>query len=793
VRFRNGTNVTAVSFSADASQLVTGDMDVTLCLWDVATGMKLRQLGRGEGGGFTAAFSPDGKLVAAAGFDTTREDQGVVFLWDATSWKQWRHELKAAPGESFYSLAFSADSTAVAAGTTRGRVLVWDTTTGKESTRLEGHQGTVRSVAFSPDGKTLASGGDDKTARLWDLATGKELHLLEGHADLVVGLAFAPDGKTVATGTFVPAGEFGPDGYEPLRIWDVATGKEVRQIKGGPGHGFERLALSADGKTLIAGGVSTPRAYDWATGRELRRYGDDARGNAGGFVALSADGKTLASARGAAIRLWATDTAKEVLPPGSGGHLAEVLSLAFAPDGRTLASGGSDGAVCLWDAAAGKELRRLPLAEWQRPSPVAFFADGRLLAAGTADGKVRFWDSATGKESPPALEGKKRLRFVAPSADGKSLIARDSDGMVGVWDVAARKEVRAVQGAPGFMTAMAVSPDGKLLAFGGDDGTIRTWDFAAGKELRSWPAHGNEGGANWVGALAFCPDGTTLASGGGDATVRLWDVATGNQLMRSEREKDAGHRTAVNALAFSPNGCMLASGSSDHTVRLWEVATRQERHCFEGHAGEVRAVAFAGDGRTLASAGADTTVLLWDATGRPTAPAPAPPRLDAEQLKTIWAGLASKDAKAGFAAVGTLVRFPAQAVPLLEGRLRAVPAADAKRVAQLLADLDSDAFETRDRAARELQELGDTAEPPLRRALAGKPSAEVRRAIGTLLSGLEGGEERRRARRALEVLEYVGTAEARQLLRGLAKGAPEAWLTREAQAAAERLDQRPRP
>jgi hypothetical protein len=361
------------------------------------------------------------------------------------------------------------------------------------------------------------------------------------------------------------------------------------------------------------------------------------------------------------------------------------------------------------------------------------------------------------------------------------------DGKIRVWDLAARKEVSGFGGAPGRTVSAAVSPDGKVLATGEQDGTIRTWDVAAGKERHRWQGHEGLGvpGTGTVLALAFSPDGATLASGGGDFSVRLWDAARAKELARFEE-----HSGPVHSVAFSSSGRVLASGSWDGTVRLWEVATRQERRHFEGHRGWVQRVTFAADGKTVASAGADTTVLLWDATGRPPPGRPAP-RPSAEELKTLWTKLAGADAGEAFTAIGTLAAAPAQAVPLLENGLRPVPPADPKRLARLLADLDSEAFETRDGAARELEQLGDAAEPYLRRALEGKPTAEARRAAELLLEGLEGRTERVRAGRALEVLEYADTPGAKKLLRALAKGAPEAWLTRQATAALGRLEKPP--
>jgi hypothetical protein len=271
--------------------------------------------------------------------------------------------------------------------------------------------------------------------------------------------------------------------------------------------------------------------------------------------------------------------------------------------------------------------------------------------------------------------------------------------------------------------------------------------------------------------------------------LRLWELASGKQRLAITSVK-GGYRHDFTRLAVAPDGRTLATVRQDQTMQLWDLATGKELLRVPGHDAPVDGLAFSPDGRRLATGHQDSTILVWDVAAayqRRARPRPA----EARELETWWRHLAG-DAPEAHRAIWGLAGVPAQAVPLLRGRLRPAVALPAGELQRLVRDLDNSDFRRREEASRRLRQFGEDAEPTLRQALAKKPSAEVRRRLERLLSGPRSvrSPDLLRSLRALQVLEVIADQPARRLLGNLAAGAPSSRLTREARAALERLSHR---
>ena len=183
-----------LAFSPDSTLLATGS-GFNAYVWDLATRKLVLNLHTASGI-FGEAFSPDGKLLAAAGFSSI----DAVFLWNVSDGHR-VDTLHDPGGQGVDDVAFSPDGTLLAAADYNGGTYLWDLANHTLLTTLTpGVQSPteVSTVAFSPDGKQLAT-AEGSHVYLWDVAT----HALAGvftayHGETVTGMAFGDGGKLLA-------------------------------------------------------------------------------------------------------------------------------------------------------------------------------------------------------------------------------------------------------------------------------------------------------------------------------------------------------------------------------------------------------------------------------------------------------------------------------------------------------------------------------------------------------------------------------------------------------------------
>jgi len=276
-----GRWVIAADYSRDGKTLVTAGGDSLLyrpgdvVAWNVADGTRIGDFVGHPTAVWAARLSPDGSLLATAGYD------GLVRLWDVST-RQPKHDLKKHTGW-VRSVAFSPDGTRLASAGEDGTVVLWDVAAGAEIKALAAHEGAVACVAYAPDGQTLASGGGDKLVKLWNAGDGSERARLEGHGDLVWAVAYAPDGGALASG--------GAD--RTIRLWNPADGKP-RATLAGHTDWVTSLAFSGDGTRLVSGGIDG----------SVRLWDPSAAGEQEGPAKAESSVWTVAFAPGAATTLF---------------------------------------------------------------------------------------------------------------------------------------------------------------------------------------------------------------------------------------------------------------------------------------------------------------------------------------------------------------------------------------------------------------------------------------------------------------------------------------------------------
>jgi WD40 repeat protein len=464
-----------------------------------------------------------------------------------------------------------------------GAAQVWDAATGRLLATLRAPPGQYfDSAQFSPDGRLVVTtflhsavvhpaGGvpclyTDRVARIWDAATGEELRILKGHTSRVASACFSPDGRRVVTTSW----------DKTARVWDTATGRELAVLQTGPAA-LDGAWFDGTGRHVVTVSSDLEKFIHYADGHDA---------SVGASHQLPAGGQVDPPFRpGAKI---------DKVETGEGGmgyhgvmvfgHLApeQAARLAGFRLAMFVGTWAELRAARLWDADTGKQLAMLGEAACAAPS-----ADGRRVVTAAEDGTVALWSAEDGKRLAGFKARAHAPRSVAFSADGGRLLLVYEDNAVAVRDATTGKELAAWPGGKVRLSAV-LSRDGQRVFLFPERAKSEPWEASA--------------------AQPDAPDART---------VSVRDVATGNEVAVFQ-----GHEDDVTGACLSPDGRFLATSSVDGTARFWDAVEDTELIPTYRGEGPLRAALFRPDGRQVLVANAsywddqwDSLARIWDVAG----------------------------------------------------------------------------------------------------------------------------------------------------------------------------------
>jgi WD40 repeat protein len=516
--------ITSLVFAADNRRLMSGSVDKTARVWDLADAK------------FPEVFSFGGHAAAVTG------------------------------------VAFNSNGTQAATCAADKSVQLWNTITGEVLQSFEGHTAAVVGIAMTPNNAQVITASADRTIRIWTAADGKVVRTITAPAP-ITRLVVSRDGTRIGVSQ--------PD--NSILLYNPADGALLQSLKG-HATAVMAVAFAADGTRIVSADIERAIVWESISGRLLEIlpiehgistavYGPTpnevvlARADTGidlhtlrfkvalGDVdqvvtrtAYLADGSVIASSLDGSLRRFTPANGNQVF---ASAHGAPVNDFALSPNGQLLASAGENMTVRLWTASNGAAQPNSELAGFTGAvQHVEFSSDStRLVASGAVANEVHVFDVATRTLEQTFTEHTKAVTGLACAGSGFPIvISVAADQGVRQWPLLLR---RRISGHTKPLTSIAALPEtldalpGSIpqAVTGSLDGTVRQWNLRTGALIRNM----NHGAP--VTDVAVRSDGLKFASVGENNTARLWNAANGasvailkgdvrtlNKLARDEQE-----------------------------------------------------------------------------------------------------------------------------------------------------------------------------------------------------------------------------------------------------------------
>lgn len=544
--------------SPDGTRLATAAAEPSYNgLWNAATGERLVALSGLTQSVAHAAFSPDGRFIAAASSDRTAR------VWDARSGRE-LVILQPHPREVL-RVSFAKDPRWLLTVCADNKLRVWDVESGICVALMKGHRGRITFADFSADGEEVISASEDGTARRWRWATFEQMAVrVAGHTDAIKSIHFDSDAKRVVTGS--------ADG----------TARVMETSRGG-------LLLSLDPSAYLGNLADTVRNNQAEQMRDARFTPDGSH-----IITARSDARLSISRNPLSIpwpgifplkqppflpgRIWNIEDGKE-LASVEGAKVAFV-GVEFSPDGQRVLFQGDEtprkaGAIggwpfrsywsshggipiaeaVLWDLKTKKTIATIEAGRSKIRAAAFNPIDGRILTA--TDEKLLVWspDGADPREVPGAIG----CLWTSYSADGDSIASPDSEDYPALWDAETLKKLRRFEGAGKKAWAAWFAADGTGIGTLTEAGQLTIWNAATGTLV--WESQGT--GSN-TGATVVSSDSRWLATVVNEQHIDLWDLKARRLVRTIER-----HVYEVTAIGFSEGGEWLGTGDDSGEIWIW--------------------------------------------------------------------------------------------------------------------------------------------------------------------------------------------------------------------------------
>ncbi|XZE35496.1 protein kinase domain-containing protein [Pirellulaceae bacterium SH501] len=516
-------SVWCLAWSPDSKFLISGGIDKSLCIWEVASREVVHRL---EVPGYITdvAFSSDGEFIAAG-----VSGRGV-FVWQNDS-KELLTELSVDEPKDI-QVSWRPGGRQLAVSTTNAWMLFQrDGWSLNRKQPLRSHQG--RDITWSRDGRRFAL-AEGQEISLWDPSAEVPDRVLTGHAATVVNIDWNPTNERLVTS----------DNLGSVKIWDLnSNNNPVSQIAGAE---IRSLEWTGDSNGLLLehtdGGTSI---WNMQFGRPIVR---SAPSGTTDYSERSPDRSRVATFSNidpAIVRIHNAndESVRSVCRLEPEGEISRVV---WSKDGKSLAIAQQMGkrvVVSIWDVDSEKRLSR-----WIYTGPID--ADNQasrypLILVWSPDHQ-HLAVGARGEEGDNGTDIWKGHIYIINVQSGACVLKHNVGGR------SHRANINAIEWRP----------DGQAIVAGTRLGLIEAISLNSGVTVFSHPLNGTS-----VASLSWNLDGNRIAAAADDGSIKILNASSGTDLLAFLHEGNP------HFVSWSPNGRRLAAATRAGQVQVWDATT----------------------------------------------------------------------------------------------------------------------------------------------------------------------------------------------------------------------------